>query len=439
MSVYDATRPWDRLPAKRRPSESGFKQERPLDLDFDVLRFDSPRERDLKRLKPTLNGLVEIPLDCHPEGVSTIYFVRGTYGQYVRGYQGRESELPPGVREEFVDDPSVRHEDGSRMSVCARYIQWLYPKQSMSRAQLRARRRFIRLYREGDVLYFFKADGVVPDWETVDGMHDNVMSYLEPKERVLFEGAVSRGVRMRAADRAPTLCREIKFVIPESNQDDEWRQFQAGMINLLNNLTRTGPLPRCPTGVDQIVFECGPGQAQKLVNLFFNDRVVNALSGATQKIMVQGQVTLYQRYVIADRLQKGYYKGHLHVDRLYVTLDNWRFHAWRVAPADVSLSAGRTIFVIEEGDEIDVPEYNDLLADLQSKSNDVFQELRNGFNFEFLLEANNPKKFVTDSTTWDQSQEQERSARDVLAGAKHIRDKDEWWSGYGPKDVEDVD
>jgi hypothetical protein len=408
----------------------------------------------LKRIRPDLIGPVEIPLDCNPRSVSKIFFVRNTYSQYEKDSK-KSANIDPKIIWEFTPNFELVHEDGSPFSVCAQYIKWLYPKQPLSRAQSRARRRFIRLYRQGDVLFFTKAEGSVPPWADPSDVHDKVVSFLQPKERVLYESLVSRGVSVLAADRSHTLCKEIKFVIHPfepaptefeadgifdeewaafRQREDEWQQTITQMDHLLEHLTQTGPVPRCPQGIKQLILEFGPSAKSRLLNMFSGgSSFFHTIIGATKNIRLQGRLT-YRDLSLILPVNAYQFDGIFFVDELHVSFKTWKRHV-AMQMTTVPWFARRIIFFIGGNDSffrpqeahISADEYNEFVRVLRLKTNQLYQELWNGTNFEFLREVNNPKQFVTDASTWDTAQEQGIDAQAVFAGAKHIRDKEEWW------------
>jgi len=259
-------------------------------------------------------------LNCHPRGAPQIYFVRGTFADLESG-----KSVP---LEKYKEDRAVVHTDGEAMSVCSRYITWLYPKQNLDRQTLHNRRGFIELHRKGNVLYFSKAAGNIPRWaKPPEIIHENVMSFLEPQERALYEGATSKGVRMLAADGS-VLCKEVKFVV-DRNDEDQKRKIQY----VLENLVNPTPNAPCHRGVGQVVFKFRPEDVNHLKRGLFGHNpirdfshvlnFVEVLSNATKNVRLQGQLNYTDMTTIAMSFDEDW-EGRLFVDELYVTLEEWR-------------------------------------------------------------------------------------------------------------------
>lgn len=327
-----------------------------------------------------LASAVRVPLNCHPRDASLIFFVRATYADFVR-----HVDFKGGIQE-YIEDPSIRHEDGMPLSVCSRYIRWLYPKQNLDRQTLRDRRQFIELYRKGDalhsVLYFCKAQvDSVPTWaKPREIMHEKVMSFLEPQVRAFYENSISKGVRMLAAENS-VLCEEVKFVI-DPEDDDQKRRIQY----VLQNFVGAHPKPPCPQGVRQVVFQFRPEDAEHLKRQIFGHNpirsfadapdLVSTLCDATKKIRFQGRLNYMDMTSIAMNFQD-WEEGHLLVDELYVTLNDWRRRAdYRDPDHEYLQSVSATVLVFSTaGTEFSNPqEYTDFMANLHFLSEDVRQD-----------------------------------------------------------------
>jgi hypothetical protein len=294
---------------------------------------------------------VRIPLNCHPRGAPQIFFMRGTFADFERGRSDPERGQSV-LQEEYKEDPTIVHQDGEPMSVCSRYITWLYPKQKLDRQTLHNRRVFIDLHRRGNVLYFFKAQGNIPQWaKPPEIIHEKVMSFLDPQERASYEGATSKGVRMLAADSS-ALCKEVKFVI-DRNDDDQKRRIQYVLENMVNE----SPNSPCRQGVGQVVFAFQPEDVDHLKRVLFGTEpikqfahvlnFVDVLCNATKNVRLKGQLNYTDMTSIAMSLDNDWEGGHLFVDELYVTLEDWRRrHEYRDLDFDYFQNVSANLLVV---------------------------------------------------------------------------------------------
>jgi hypothetical protein len=303
--------------------------------------------------------------------------VRGTYADFAREYQAPQSI------EEYIEDPSITHKDGTPMSVCSRYIRWLYPKQEqLDRQTLHDRREFIELHRMGNVLYFFRSQGSIPQWaKPAEVIHEKVMTFLAPQDRALYEGTTSKGVRMLAAEGS-ALCKEIKFVI-DPDDEDQKRQIQ----HVLESMVNAHPKAPCPQGVGLVVFEFRPDDVQYLKHrIFSHDAVrsfadvlnfVDALSNATKNVRLQSRLNYIDMTAIAMSFGADWEGGRLFVDELYVTLKDWRRRRDYRDPDNEylqSVSAKLLVFSTAGSEFLNPEEHDEFMSNLHFLSTNVREE-----------------------------------------------------------------